>query len=433
MTLGLPPLDPEGFDEADWTSRLLRGADRKVHGEMVPGPVLAVFPNLVEILRHDPAWKGVICLDEFANRVVKRTTPPLEHSSAGEWTDADDLQALMWLSRTHRLLPKKADVFDAVQAVADMQRFHEPREYLQGLVWDGIPRVRHWVSAYLGAQPSQYHEAVSTKWLVSAVARVMRPGVKADGVLILEGAQGLGKSTALAILGGPWFTDAPFRLGDREGWMVIQGKWIVELGELDAFNKSESTSAKQFFSQYVDRFRSPWSKRPADVPRQSVFAGTTNQSVYLKDDTGNRRYWPVLCEHIDFDELRADRDQLWAEAVHLYRNGTVWHVQEHEREQFEDAQASRMIVDAYDTKIRRWLAEQGNQYRTEPITMADILSGALGLDAGKWTRAEQTRVGQVMSRMDGWTRKRASADSGGHRDWIYVRDVESLPRAANDA
>jgi putative DNA primase/helicase len=266
---------------------------------------------------------------------------------------------------------------------------------------------------------SPYSQAVGMKWLISAVARVMQPGCKADHVLILEGEQGTGKSTALKILGGSWFTDAPFRLGDREGWMVIRGCWLVELGELDSFNRAESTSAKLFFSQYQDRYRSPWGKRPTNVPRQCVFAGTTNQAIYLKDESGNRRYWPVRCGYVDLGELEADRDQLWAEAAELYRQQVPWHVTGDERELFLSEAEARLVPDAYETRIVRFL--QDLDPNIPAVTMADILEKALTLEAGRWTRVEQTRVGQVMSRLD-WPRMRAGS---GRREWYYVRPMRS--------
>lgn len=405
------------FQAADWRRHLQRAAPKRGEAE---GKLFGSYSNLVLILRHDEVWRDVIAYDEFGGRVVKRHRPPFERGEVGEWQDSDDLHLRLWMSAQYGINPRKDDLFDAVQAVADVNRFHEVRSYLEGLVWDGVPRLKHLLQFYMGAEPGEYASAVGTKWMLSAVARVFRPGCKADHVLILEGPQGLGKSTFLSIMGGPWFTDAPFRLGDREGWMVIRGKWIVELGELDSFNKAESTAAKQFFGQYIDRFRTPWGKRPADVPRQQVFAGTTNQSIYLKDETGNRRYWPVRVTALHPAELREDRDQIWAEAVHLYREGAVWHVQEAERPLFEDAQAARMVPDAYETTIARWLERERPELKGEDVTMADILGDALKLDVGRWTRVEQIRVGQVMSRL-GWQRKRGSPDETGRREWVYVR------------
>jgi len=380
------------------------------------GKLLPNLINTVRILAHHPAWDGVIAFDQFSGRTLKVKAPPTGQG-LGEWSDTDDTELVLWLSENFGVEPAIDKVImRAVQVTAERNAFHEVRDYLEGLKWDGIPRVDCWLAAYLGAPDSPYSTLAGRKWMLACVARIFQPGCKADNVLILEGEQGGGKSTALKVLGGEWFTDAPFRLGDREGWMVIRGKWIVELGELDSFNRAESTAAKQFFSQYLDRFRTPWGKRPIDVPRQCCFAGTTNQSIYLKDESGNRRYWPVRCGYIDLAELRADRDQLWAEAVHLYREGVPWHVQTDERDLFSAQAEERLVPDAYETKIYRWLE---NDRTITCITVADILQNGLQLDPGKWTRAEQTRVGQVMSRTD-WMRVRSTF---GSRDWYYVRPV----------
>ncbi len=287
---------------------------------------------------------------------------------------------------------------------------------------------------FCGAEKTEYHRLAGMKWLISAVARIMRDQeTKADNVLVLEGPQGIGKSTALRILFHPWFTDSPIRLGDKEAAMIIRGRWGIELGELDAFNRAESTTAKNFFSQSEDRYRSPWGKRPQDVRRACVFAGTTNESMWMKDQTGNRRYWPVAITRVDRDDLKHERDQLWAEAVDLWRRGVPWHVSEDEQPIFDEAQESRLIRDAYEERIERWLDEHrrhtGDPAERNRVTMSMILGEALKLDAGKWTRPEQTRVGQVMSRVPAWRRRKVRV--GARTEWAYV--YEEPDAAANDA
>lgn len=149
--------------------------------------------------------------------------------------------------------------------------------------------------------------------------------------------------------------DTPFTLGDKDAFQAIRGKWIVELGELDSFNKAESTKAKQFFSASIDTYRESYGRRTSDVPRQCVFAGTTNQDEYLKDATGNRRYWPVACVKVDLEALRRVRDQLWAEAMFCYQAGDIWWVTREEEELFTAEQEERFVVDEWEGPILDWL------------------------------------------------------------------------------
>jgi putative DNA primase/helicase len=165
---------------------------------------------------------------------------------------------------------------------------------------------------------------VAARWLISAVARVFQPGAKADCCLILEGGQGIGKSSALRILGDPWFTDEIADLGGKDASFQTQGVWIVEIAELDSMNRSEVSRIKSFMSRNVGRFRPPYGRRIVESPRQCVFAGSVNHNVYLRDETGGRRFWPVECRSIDLAGLKRDRDQPWAEAVFKYQAGSPW-------------------------------------------------------------------------------------------------------------
>jgi putative DNA primase/helicase len=370
--------------------------------------------NVVLILSEHPEWAGVIAMDRFSGRILKRKPGP-HGGDVGEWSDLDDTRTTLWLSKVYEFEPQQKIMIQAVEAVAENNGFHEVQAYLKGLKWDGIPRVEKagWLATYLGAEDTDYNRIAGMRWMISAVARVMRPGVKADHVLILEGPQGLGKSTALRILFGDYFSDSPMRLGDREAAMMIRGVWGVELGELDSFNKAESTAAKQFFGASDDRYRSPWGKRPATVKRQCVFCGSTNQVVYLKDETGNRRIWPVTCTRADADELRADRDQLWAEAVVLYERGEPWYPLESERPMFEEEQEKRLPDDGDSQRLRTWLeSPDAGGARRKQVTMEEICLAMIGTDITRWTRSAQTSIGQKMSRMGGWTHVQVRVDEG---------------------
>ncbi|SDJ60652.1 VapE domain-containing protein [Pseudomonas indica] len=393
--------------DGGWYDLLLRTSN---------GALCAHMINVSLILGNDERWKGVLGYNTFSSKTMALRTPPFG-GQPGEWTDLHDMLTVEWLAQQYGLLVKSASVLEAVSVVASKNSFHPVRDYLEGLTWDGTARLESWLYLVCGVPLTSYSMKVAKRWMIGAVARIMRPGSKVDNVLILEGGQGEGKSTLLAILGGEWFMDTPFTLGDKEAFQMIRGKWIVELGELDAFNKADSTKAKQFFSASTDTFRESYGRRTADVPRQCVFAGTTNQEEYLKDTTGNRRYWPVLCEKVEHEALREIRDQLWAEAMFCYQAGDIWWVEKHEKAVFEEEQDARYTVDAWEHKILPWLED----YVGETVTSDKVLGEALNLDFGHWGKPEQMRVGHIMHRL-GWRRERLpSSGKSKNRPWGYRR------------
>lgn len=380
------------------------------------GGMVAHAFNVALILGNDRRWKGVIAYDSFSSKIRKLKTPPYG-GAPGDWSDLDDVRVTLWLADVYGLCVKSATVLEAVNAVAHDNAFHPVRQFLDGLAWDGTPRLEQWLQNHLGVADSEYARRVGKRWMVSAVARVFSPGCKADSVLILEGLQGAGKSTSMAVLGGEWFMDTPFNLGDKDGYQAIRGKWIVELGELDAFNKAESTRAKQFFSASVDTYRESYGRRVLDVPRQCVFVGTTNQDEYLKDDTGNRRYWPVTCTRVDIEGLRASREQLWAEAVAAYLAGDVWWVERDEAELFAAEQDKRYQADMWEEPIIHYLM---HQHIGDAVTGAHILEKALNIDPSHWGKPEQMRVGKIMHRLK-WPRRRKGSGPGGVRGYEYQK------------
>ena len=257
-------LDPRD----EWQAGLVRNLN---------GTLKADIANLELVLRHDRRWDGVLGYCDFSYRIIKRKRPPFEGAVVGEWTDADTARLRIWLSRQYGFTPKDADALNGVLVASQFNRFHPVREYLQGLQWDGKHRLWNWLKYYLGAEGStddlqRYLQLVGTMWLIGGVARVMQPPVKVDNVLIFEGAQGLGKSTALSILGGEWFSDSPISIGDKDGYQQMQGVWLIELAELDSWHKAESKRNKQFFTSKIDRYRPSYGKQAQDFPRQTFFA-----------------------------------------------------------------------------------------------------------------------------------------------------------------
>ena len=308
-----------------------------------------------------------------------------------------------------RKVPTKT-AFEAVQVAAQRHAFHPVRDYLGGLKWDGTPRLDAWLTTYLGAEASDYGRFVGRSFLVAAVARVMHPGCKMDTVLVLEGEQGSMKSTAVAALAGEWFTDTPIFIGSKDAMQALHGKWIVELAEMDAVIRAEPSGSKAFFTSSTDDFRPPYGRRTEHHPRQCVFMGTVNLDAYLKDSTGNRRYWPVRCGAIDMDGLKRDRDQLWAEAVERYRSGERWWAETDKEVAFCRAeQELRFLVDALELDVRTYLEPKATAGR--PVTQAELLREVFRLEPGRWGVAEQTRLGRILARL-GWSKHRPREGSG---------------------
>jgi predicted P-loop ATPase len=223
----------------------------------------------------------------------------------------------------------------------------------------------------------------------------------------------LGKSGALSILGGPFFSDDIGDLGTKDAALGVAGAWIIELAELDAMSRAEVSRVKAFISRRTDRFRPPYGRAIIEAPRSSIFCGSVNPGTkYLKDETGGRRFWPVLCgDTLNLDALRRDRDQLWAEAVHRYRKGDRWWLTEAELvEEVQQEQEERYLSDPWEPLLQGWLPSQ-----TE-VTTAEVLSLCIKKEAGNWTRSDETRVGIILHRL-GWESHREQ--TGGTRRRVY--------------
>lgn len=396
-----------------WRDQLLR--NRK-------GELIDCRENVYLILRDHPEWKGVIGLDQFSNRIVKRRPTPW--GLEGEWTSVDDLQLGVWTAQQLGLVIKAAATLgDGVQLAAIEAPFHPVREWLRGLKWDGVERLDSWLVDFLNVQRSKYVELVGRYFLTQMVARVFRPGCKADCSLILEGPQGRGKSTVVAVLGGEWSSDTPFVVGDKDSFQALSGVWVYEISELDSFNRSETTRVKAFISSPVDRYRAPYERRPAAHPRQCVFISTTNQHEYLQDTTGNRRFWPVsVGDEIAIDALAAARDLLFAEAVHCVDRGDRWFpTREEQLEHFAPEQAARENQHPWEFTIRDFL-DRGTGGPRSQVTVAEILYDALKFEPARISHSntEAKRVGAIMARL-GWRRLR---EGSGARNWYYERPKE---------
>jgi predicted P-loop ATPase len=327
-----------------------------------------------------------------------------------------------------------------VDAVARRNSYHPVRDYLESLpAWDGQRRVDSWLIDYCGVEssdvsPNTYAMAVGEKFLVSAVARIMEPGCKADHLLVLEGAQGIGKSTVVRILAGDeWFSDQLAEMGSKDAAMQVRGAWILELSELGALNRAELEREKAFITQQTERFRLPYGHRLVHVPRQCVFVGTTNSDAWLKDETGGRRFWPVRCRQMDLAGLRRDRDQLWAEALQSYRRGTTWWLEDTELvKEAAEEQRGRYAEDVWQEKVVTSAEEEalhqeglsGGKRDLQgkgSVSVPAILS-RLGVDTAKQDQAAANRVARCL-KAAGWERFRRRY--GASLEWRY-RKVEQI-------
>jgi predicted P-loop ATPase len=393
----------------DWTDELMLN-------EL--GEPLSNLANLILILREAPKWKGVLGVDEFAVRVVIRKRPPWgQEALDAPWTDHHDALARVWFQQ-HDYTPSMGDIGRAVQTAARTNGFHPVRDYLAALVWDGVARLDTWLIDYFHAEDTPYIRAIAPRYLISAVARIYQPGCQADHMLVLEGPQGKLKSTALRLLAvnEAWFTDRLSHVASKDAALEVTGVWVIEIAEMDALTRASPSAIKSFLTRRKDRFRPPYGKRLTDVPRQCVFAGSINPPVggYLKDPTGARRFWPVACVGmIDVDGLQANRDQIWAEAVHRFTSGEKWWLPSELEALATAEQKARFAVDVWEEPIREWLGD-----RIE-VTLVEVLRRALGITQEHHTQAVQKRVVGILTGMGfKWTRARTR----NRRKQVYRRD-----------
>jgi predicted P-loop ATPase len=399
----------------------------------------AQVSNIILILKEHPSWKGVIRYSEFDQR-VHFISPPFGgafYAGPGKkqmWIEDNDMTCVRsWLETSMDVNVAKETVFDAVFAVGKSQSFHQVRDWLEGLTWDGVPRIESWLAAYCGAEIDSESQkiavpAMSKRWMISAVARAYEPGAKVDCTLVLEGAQSIKKSTTFAILvpQSAWFSDERLNLDSKDTLQQIQGKWLIEIGELASFKGKANEEIKHFLTKRADDFRLPYGRINQPYPRQCVFGGSVNDAEYLSDPTGNRRFFPVRCHgrddlggKIDIAGLQAVRDQLWAEAVSHYKKGEQWWLTEEEDEAARVEQEARYAADSWEARVASWVATYDvNGQPIDRFTMDAVLHGAVSIEPAKQGRGEQTRMKNILQRL-GFERKQVTID--GKREWRYCR------------
>lgn len=389
-----------------WTTQLLRKRNGDVYG---------CRANVATIVANECA--GLLAFNEFTARVVKlrkslgaktfRPAPPLRRD--GPWLDDDTALIQTWLEKEHEVIAETQVVRDAVRVEARRHAFHPIRDWLDAQTWDGRERADTWLIRHALVRDSRYARAVSRKWLISAVARVYQPGCQVDHVLVIEGKGRAGKTSLLRCLtpNEDWFVSIDADLGSKDVLQTIGDVWIVELGELSSLGRTDWERVKHFITNKADKYRRAYGHEVELQRRNIVLAGTTNQfSGYLRQ--ADARFWPVRSDATMFDRVRLDdlvseRDQLWAEAVHLYRTGEPWHIVDDRI--LKDAvreQEARRASDPWEASIRSFVSKSTR--REVGVSTGEVLTH-LGFSARNVDRGHEMRVAGILHALD-WERRR---------------------------
>lgn len=297
-------------------------------------------------------------------------------------------------------------VQDAIMHYARENGFHPVMEYLQDIRWDQSPRVDSWTTAYLGVESTSYSAAIGAFFLIGMCARIFTPGCQLDYMPVLEGEQGELKSSALRALGQPWFDDNLPDVTNKDASQYLRGKWLIEIKEMHAFSKADNLDIKKFIDRREERYFARYGRNESREPRQCAFAGTTNKHVYLKDETGGRRTWPLVTTTIRLDALKRDRDQLFAEAVHRFNAGEqYWPDREFEKEHIKPEQEARFELDAWSTPISEYLSTQTY------VTTFKVAKEALGFETSRISKVDQMRISATIQSL-GWEPKRSNSERG---------------------
>ncbi|KGG82461.1 virulence protein E [Comamonas thiooxydans] len=443
------PVGTGGTDDDDFDDDMV-----KIGGYLVPSWMSYYYDSeksrwnvsrkfVIRCLERLPDIKDVLGFDELRNTVQCRKAWPWPYAKPGEVRNADSLLLGKWLTDTYGLPSiSKAALEEGMLTVAATRRYHPIRDYLTGLKWDGKPRVDNWLVHVLGEKPDtikpalfEYLGLVGRFWLLGMVYRVMEPGCKFDYCPVLEGNGGLRKSTLVETLAtSEYFSDTPFEVGKgKEAQEQVQGLWLYEIAELTHFSKSEVGAIKAFISAKVDRYRVAYGSTVESFPRQCVLVGTTNEDTYLRDRTGNRRFWPIpVKRQINTEFVAKYREQLLAEAFARYLQGEAYSpTGEQEERLFKPMQESRLVETAVDGELLYVLTRVPVQNGIQSVVneLADFVTlpqlvQALGADPAK---APPGLQGQITSwlKHEGWERKRSSVAP---RPWGYVRPKNWPPQ-----
>lgn len=420
-------------ESSDWLSKLATNSKAQV---------ISSRNNVFIILSCSPDFKGKIVTDEFSERLTVRGALPWNDSKkAREWTDADDA-GLCWYMETYYNITGTEKIMQAFAMIAASNRYNPVREYLDGLTWDGVKRLDRLFVDYLGAEDTPYNRAVARKSMVAGVKRIYSPGCKYDQMPVLIGPQGIGKSTLLAKLGKRWYSDSIQTFEGKEASEQLQGVWIIEVGEMAGYNKSDTNSVKLFLSKTDDIYRRAYGRRTENHPRRCVFFGTSNFGDFLKDPTGNRRFWPVDVGRISasksvIKDLEGEVDQLWAEAKNYYVLGEPIIMED--RKLADEALAAQtehreanpregLIIDylerdfpqdydSWDLEKRRTflaggMACEGELVKKQKVCALELWCEVFRGNPRDMRQSDTREINQILAHIPGWEKNRTSKRYG---------------------
>lgn len=371
------PLDEGAEDPDAWASKLL------TYTKKDQTFLKNCEANLYSVLKHSAEWRTTLRFNDVTKEIECSGSPVIPSGK-----DSLDADIAVWFQQSDYgrlgLMAKPSMVREVMRQVAHSNSFDPLREYLDRLIWDGVSRVDTLLTRYFGATGNpDYLRVVGSKWLISAVARALRPGCKVDTMVVLEGPQGLKKSTALRTLAGEWFCDAPFDLANKDSMALTSQSWFIEFAELQTFKRATDVEAlKACLSRNEDTFRPPYGRTNIKTPRRCIFVGTTNADDYLRRDaSGYRRFWPVRCGVIDIEGLKRDAKQIWAEAAMLFHRGEQWWLTDDEARLAESLALMRVETtdDVRKETIFQWLLRSPPERRRREVTILEAASDIFGL------------------------------------------------------
>jgi len=424
------------------------------------GAIKSTAKNIICIIENDPRLKGHLWHDLFSGFDLVKGGLPWD-KKATQWGNRDDANLRIYLEENYGVTGKDK-IKDAKDAVFTRRRVHPIRDYLNSLTWDGTPRLDTLIVDYLGVEDTALNRAMTRKHFTAAVARVMNPGCKYDYCLIVTGAEGIGKSTLFSVMGGEWFNDSLVTMEGKSGMEQARGGWVIELPELGSIKRSDVEQVKAYISRQDDTYRPAYGTVTEKHPRQCIFCGTTNETYFLKGDTGNRRFWVMAADadrrkHNDVKaDLMAERDQVWAEAVERWKEGEKLYLpadmeteaRHRQAEYNDDADdpVKDMLLAYLDMKLpgewQTWDLKRRRAYITDPdpldqtgteertrVCAAEFICERLGRDMGdKEYKYLARRVCRLIDDLPGWERmgvsKHAAAIYGVQKSFRKLFDYE---------